>query len=321
MSSSPLRANPIRVTATRSIVESEHLVDAAIVGPSGTEAIWGDGERLVIPRSAIKSVQAIPLIRSGAADAFDVADHELALAGSSHSSEPDHIEAVEAWLARIGCSVEDLECGAQRPIDANAGDALISNRVALSRVHHCCSGKHTGFLTLARHLGVDTAGYRSRDHPVQELVEASIVEHTGFDVADQVAGVDGCGIPTFGIPLVGLARAMAQLPKGDAGARMSSALAANPWWVSGTNRPEVTITADAVEPLVMKGGAEGVFMAALPARSIGIACKARDGAARAVDVAIGALLAYTGAVGDHHGSTALTNAAGTVVGELRAHLP
>lgn len=300
--------------------ESLHLADAVIVGPEGVRESFGDAERATIPRSAIKSIQAVPLVRSGAAEAFGVVDEELALASSSHSSEPAHIRRVREWLVRIGCTEEDLECGAQRPIDVAAGDALVAAGTPFGRVHHCCSGKHTGFLTVARHLGVDTEGYLERSHPVQQLVEASIAEHTGVDLSAEQSGTDGCGIPTFAIPLRALAEGMRRLPTHDAGRRIVASLAANPWWVSGTGRAEVTLTADCQETLVLKTGAEGVFMAVLPERDIGIACKVHDGAVRAADVAIGALLAHVGVVADTHGSTVLRNAAGTVIGELRAHL-
>ena len=204
---------PIRIEVWRgSVVESEHLVDAVFADASGSIVRrWGDAGRGVIPRSAIKAVQALPLITTGAAAAFDVSDDELALACSSHSGEPGHIDAVESWLDRVGAGPGQLECGPDRPIDDDAAAALIRAGVDRAPVHNCCSGKHSGFITTAQHLGEQVAGYLAPTSAVQSRVQDAIKTMTDIDLSGQEPGIDGCGIPVYEFPLTSLAMAMARL--------------------------------------------------------------------------------------------------------------
>ena len=141
----------MRVEVTRGdVVESSHQVDVVVADLAKPVVVWGESDRSVIPRSAIKFIQALPLLRTGAADRYDVSEIELALACSSHSGERDHIEAVAAWLQRIGCSPQDLECGPSAPIGDEA--AIEHHRAGAEAlpIINCCSGKHAGFLTVAR---------------------------------------------------------------------------------------------------------------------------------------------------------------------------
>ncbi len=321
----------MRVELTRGdVVESRHEIDVVIADRSGPAVVWGDPDRSVIPRSAIKFVQALPLLTTGAAKRFDVSDIELALACSSHSGERAHVEAVLAWLDRIGCGESDLECGPSVPIGEQAAADHHRSGAAASAILNCCSGKHAGFLTVARHLGLDTEGYIRPDHPVQRMVTGSIEELTGYRLDSQRPGIDGCGIPTFAIPLSGLATAMSRLVTGDgldnvsaaAAERIVNAYQGRQFWVSGTGRHEV-ILGDAIdEPFVAKIGAEGVFMVGLPNRGLGIALKAADGASRACEAAVSATLAWLGVLGSNGGdgpspaqALELKNKAGTVIGQ------
>jgi len=313
---------PIAVVLTRDVEESTHLVDIAVAHESGRVEMFGNVETQVIPRSAIKPIQAIPLVRSGAAAAFDISPTEIALAGSSHSGESEHVTAVANWLAKIGVDESVLECGADRPISKAAADRLLTEGVPHAPIHNCCSGKHTGFLTTCRHLGYDTADYIGRPHPVQQLVTEAIAQFTEVDVHGQSSGIDGCGIGA-------LARSMVNLVRPDrfdadtaaAAAQICDAYVKHPWWVSGSGRPEVELSAVATEPIVLKGGAEGVFVAALPTRGIGIALKVRDGAQRAAATAVAVMLEYLEVVAPATSRVELTNRAGTVVGEMSGRLP
>lgn len=290
-----------------------------MAGLSGTEHGWGDLDRAVIPRSSIKPIQVLPLISSGAADAFSVSETELTLGAASHSGETAHVEAVDSWLARIGLDRSALECGADRPISQVEADRLLQAGETFEPIHNCCSGKHAGFLTIAKHLDVDHQGYIDREHPVQQLVTDAIAEFTGVDVHSLSSGHDGCGIPTFAIPLHALALSMARLvtSEDDAAQRVTRSLAANPFWISGTGRCEVLLVEAASEPLVIKAGAEGVYMAALPQRGLGIALKVRDGAKRAAEATVAAVLAELGVVPESASVSDITNKAGTVVGAMQ----
>ena len=212
--------------------------------------------------------------------------------------------------------------------DEQALEHLYASGSRPRSVLNCCSGKHAGFLTIARHLGVPTAGYIDPGHEVQRQVTASTEVMTGLSLADQRPGLDGCGIPVFAIPLQRLALAMARLVDPvDLADDLPSATrrvvhaASRAFWVSGTGRTEMEIAEVAIEPVVTKGGAEGVFAAGLPKRGLGIALKAADGRPRAARYAIKVLLAWLGAIPPmDDGGKPIHNKAGQVSGQLRAVL-
>ena len=327
-------ANPILVEVTRGdMVESRHRGAVAVIdGSGGTVLAIGDIEAPVYPRSAIKPLQALALFETGAADAFGLSDAEIALACASHGGEPRHVETVERWLARIGCSAEDLECGSHLPSHEPSAAELIRDGVAARPVHNNCSGKHTGFLSVARHLGVETRGYIALEHPVQQTVLGILEQMTGLDLGEAPRGTDGCGIPVIGIPLGNLALAMARLarpsdqPKRrrEAAARVRRAMAAEPFMVAGTGRFCTRVMAVTGEGALVKTGAEGVFCAALPDKKLGIALKMDDGAGRAASIVMGRLLQQFGILGPEEVQSLedalcapVTNRAGLRVGEIR----
>ncbi|MEL6983407.1 MAG: asparaginase, partial [Actinomycetota bacterium] len=290
----------------------------------GPQLVWGEAARPTLARSGLKPIQALPLIRTGAADRFGLSDDEVVLACASHNAEPDHVATVGSWLERIGLGPDALECGPALP----GRDDDLARHLQAGRgpepIFNNCSGKHAGFLTVARHLEVDHRGYLEPDHPVQQLVSEAVAAFCRTDLAQQVPGRDGCGIPTWSVPLAELAAGMARLvtpgsvdPAWDsATARVSAAAPSRAWWISGTGRHEVDLAGLASEPILSKAGAEGVFMAALPDRGLGIAVKAADGAARAAQVALSAALAHLGVVPAEAVPKQVTNVAGRVVGSV-----
>jgi L-asparaginase II len=315
---------PLLVEVTRGgNVESVHRGHAVVTDADGrTIAAWGEPDRLAFPRSALKPVQALPLVETGAAAAFGLGSEELALATASHSGEPMHTERVAAWLARLTLSAADLECGAHAP----AGEAV---RGPWNPLHNNCSGKHAGFLTVARHLGVPSRGYIDRAHPVQQLVTAAIHDLTDTRPETTPAGIDGCGIPTFALPLTALATAMARLatPKvldgarADAARAIVAAMRRHPELVAGSGRLCSEIMRN-IPDIAVKGGAEGCYTAIIPAQGWGIALKIEDGAKRGAEVAILAVLRRIGvlaadALPDWQ-EQALVNAAGKRVGVVRS---
>jgi len=290
--------NPVLVELTRGdLVESRHRGAVAIADASGKLA-WscGDVERPIYPRSAVKMLQALTLVESGAADAFALSDEELALACASHSGEPFHVELVRAWLGRIGLDDNALSCGAPIGMDGRR----------LSRAHHNCSGKHTGFLTAARHLGLATRGYERPDHPVQRRVLAAIADMAGIDASGTPVAIDGCTAPAVALPLRALATAFARIAdpsrlapdRAAAALRLDSAVKAKPLYVAGTGRVCTTLINAAHGAASVKTGAEGVFVAAVSAQGLGVALKIDDGAARASETAIAAVLTGMSVVDD-----------------------
>ena len=310
------------VEATRGgRVESLHEVDAVLVDTSGRIVDgWGDTRRQVMPRSAIKPIQALPLVSTGAADAFGLTDVDLALACSSHDGERGHVDGVSAWLASLGLDSDALECGVQVPLSESAATALASGGGDPTAIHNNCSGKHVGFLTILRHLGLPLDGYLEPGHPLQaDHVTPSIERTCGVDLTTVQPGVDGCGIPAWAMPLDRLAAGWAALgsePDGSSAHRLLSAMRSEPFHVAGSVRTCTRIIATATGGTVVKTGAEGVFCAVLPADGLGLALKVRDGARRAAEVAIEWLLARYGRLGDP-APVRLVNLAGVVVGEVR----
>ncbi|MDD3446831.1 MAG: asparaginase [Zavarzinia sp.] len=279
----------------------------------------------------MKILQALPFVESGAADAFACTPADLAMACASHNGEDFHVARVSALLDRLGLGEGDLACGAQKPSFRPAARALAEKGEAPCRLHNNCSGKHAGFLALARHLGVATRGYDTRGHPVQQAVFEAVAAMAGQE-PEMPFGIDGCSAPNPAMPLLGLARAMARLAVPDdlpplratAAARLRQAMADHPELVAGTGRA-CTRLMRACEPgTVVKTGAEGVFTAIAPDLGLGFACKIDDGATRASEVLIAALLDRFGLIRDEARdgiadliATPITNRRGEHVGLVR----
>lgn len=284
-------------------VESRHRVAWAIVDADRTVLqSQGDIDCPIFPRSAIKPLQAIPLVETGAADAYALSKQELALACASHNGEPVHVQRVEAWLKRVGFKTDSLECGVHPPSHQPSADALTRSGVAPTALHNNCSGKHAGMLTLAKHLGVDPVGYIEPGHPVQQRIARTLTALSGLDQLPTPA-IDGCGIPTYPISLRVMAAAMARTTdpealgaeRASACSRIAEAMTAHPDMIAGQDRPCTTMMR-ALPRIIAKTGAEGVYTAIWPERRLAIALKVEDGSTRASSVALFALLDMVGAV-------------------------
>lgn len=324
-------SNPVLIEFTRGpLVESTHRGALAVADARG-EIVFslGDIETPVYPRSSLKPIQALPLLESGAAESFHLSDEEVALACASHSSEPMHTERVAKWLARIGCSVDDLACGPHAIRHEPTASAMAARGEKPTALHNNCSGKHTGFLTLAKRLGVATRGYETHDHPVQRAVAASLRELTGLK-GDLPFGIDGCAAPNFAIPVAAMARAFALFAdpshvgpvRAAAMKRIVAAMISHPDLVAGTGRSDTTMMREAQGRAATKAGAEGYYAAILPYDGLGIALKIDDGAGRAAEAAMAALLIRYGAVAPGGETERLargpvTNTRNTTVGEHR----
>jgi len=293
--------NPVVVEVTRGpLVESVHRGAVAICDGRGDILFsLGDIDAPVYPRSAIKLIQALPLVESGAADAYRFQDAELALACASHNGEARHVDTARAMLQTAGLDAEALECGPQWP-------ALLPDQAALIRaddkptaVHNNCSGKHAGMLAYASHMQLDPVGYADRDHRVQQAVSAAVEEMTGAPLATAPCGIDGCSIPTFAVPLTRMAHAFARVATGeglgavraDACRRLMEACMGAPFMVAGTDRFCTDLMREGQGLTFVKTGAEGVFCAAFPSHGLGVALKCDDGATRASEAIMAQVIA------------------------------
>jgi len=280
-------------------VESRHAGAFAVVDADGSVVLSaGDIARPVFPRSAVKVIQALPLIESGAADRYGLEDAELALACASHSGEPAHVAAAAAMLRKAGLAPDCLECGTHWPSNSGAARALARAGEEPSALHNNCSGKHAGFLCTACATGHAPAGYVRAEHPVQEMVREALGSVTGAPLSPEDRGTDGCSIPTYPIPLRAMARGFARIGSGEglgtartaAAQRLRAAVAAHPFMVAGTGRADTRIMEALGARAFVKVGAEGVHCAALPELGLGIAIKCDDGAGRGAELVMATLL-------------------------------
>lgn len=293
--------NPVLVEVTRgSRVESQHRGAYAVVdAEGGLVASAGEIDQPVFPRSAVKAFQALPLFESGAAERYQLTDAEIALCVASHSGEPEHAATAAAILKKAGLDQQALECGAHWPMGEAATRALAAAHQEPTALHNNCSGKHAGFLCFACAMDYDPKGYVGRSHPVQREIKIVCEEMTGALFGDEVCGTDGCSIPTYAAPLRGIAAGFAKLATGhglepqraEAARRIFKAVAAHPFMVAGTGRFDTDAMTILGERVFMKTGAEGVYCAAFPELGYGIALKIDDGATRASQAVMEALIA------------------------------
>lgn len=294
--------NPVTIATVQrgDIIESVHSGHAVIADETGQiiEA-WGDPDRVILPRSSCKMIQALPLLESGAGR--DLTDAHLALACASHEGEPRHVDLVGRWLGDIGLTEESLLCGPEESRVKDYRDEMIRERRSPGRTLNNCSGKHTGFLMLSQHLKAGPH-YVATDHAVQVAVRSALEDVT--EAPSPGYGIDGCSAPNFATTMHGLARAMASFAAATEGVserqsamvRLRQAMMAHPGLVSGRIASCNDLMSAAPGKIAAKTGAEGVYIAILPEQKIGIAVKADDGAKRAATAAIAALLVRRGVV-------------------------
>ncbi len=311
------------------MVESLHLGHAVICDAGGgIVAAWGNPGQVIYPRSACKMIQALPLVESGAAEAAGLGSEHLALSCASHNGAAIHTDRVSRWLDGLSLGEAALRCGPQMPDDPVAREALTCGHVAPGQVHNNCSGKHAGFLTLGRHLGAGPE-YVEPDHPVQRAARAAFEEVTG-EPSPRYA-IDGCSAPNFATSLHGLARGMARFAsateadsRGRAMVRLREAMMRHPELVAGEGRSCTLLMRAMGGRAAVKTGAEGVFVAIVPGAGLGVAVKIADGATRAAECAIAALLVRLGLIAAEDPAARryldapILNRRGIVTGAVRA---
>lgn len=285
-------------------MESRHLGHAVVWhAESGLTEAWGDAAAMIYPRSSCKMIQALPLMESGAGAGLK--PQQLALACASHQGAALHVGAVTRWLSDMEMSEADLRCGCHEPSDLTERNRLIRAGEAPCQIHNNCSGKHTGFLMMNRHLKGD-AEYVDPAHPLQRAIAQAHDEVTGETSPGY--GIDGCSAPNFATSLTGLARAMAAFAgasgEGDARDRamfaLTRAMAAHPEYVAGEGRACTELMRAMNHRVTIKTGAEAVFIAIAPEKKLGMAVKIADGNSRASEAVIAALLVRHGLLDAAH---------------------
>ena len=306
------------VEAWRSgFLESVHRGALVVLGADGAVlSAVGAVDRPVLPRSANKPVQATALLAAGWSPRSGEA---LAIAAGSHNGEDGHRDLVAAVLAAAGLSADDLRCPPALPMHDPDWAVWVSAGRAPERLAMNCSGKHAAMLSACVAAGWPTRGYLERDHPLQQSIEARLAEAAGEPVSAVV--VDGCGAPQHALTLTGLARAVLSLVQASSGSperAVADGMRAHPWYVAGTGREDTGLM-QAVDGLLVKGGADGVHVAALPGRGA-VALKLDDGGDRGRSPALTAALRQLGVPAGPLAPWLLTPVSGGdgVVGEIRA---
>ncbi len=286
--------NPLRVELLRdALVESQHDVVAIVLDERGSlKSMWGNGEYMIFPRSTIKPLQAIPFVESGAVEGLGLDDRMIALACASHRGETFHFEVLKEWSTKVDLPENCLICGGHLPFDEEAQKEFIQKKTPLTPYCHNCAGKHLGILSTCKHLGHPLKGYEQTDHPCQVAIKKTLSAVTQFDHEKAIRGVDGCGIPTYALPLKNIALGLNVFVSSKVSGkrketceRILQAWKAHPQLISGSK----SFTSRAMEvsqgKVLLKNGAEGTLCGVLPELKMTFAVKASDGAARAAEAA------------------------------------
>jgi L-asparaginase II len=331
--------NPfLPVTVTRGgIVESRHEASVAIWEKGRLTVDVGDTARPVFLRSAAKPFQAMAFVLSGAADRFGATEEELAVVCASHGAEEYHLDAVRSLQAKGGIDPSALQCGAHPPACTRASVALARSGGKPGVLHNNCSGKHTGMVLTAKHMGWPVEVYLEMNHPLQVENRRNLAVFAGMDAAAVALGIDGCSAPNFALPLANSAAAFARLAEPDASIppahaaaarRIARAMMAFPRQVAWEGEGDAALMGAAPGKIVSKLGAEGVQGVGVPGRGLGLALKVEDGSARARLPLTVALLRAAGIFDEAAAArvgppadTVLRNHRGTEVGRIEITLP
>ncbi len=323
-----LMTNPVLVEITRGpLVECCHRGVLAVVANDGRIVLeLGDTARPVYPRSAVKPLQALPLIETNAAAAFGFADKHIAIAAASHSGTRDHVEAVRDMLRLCGLDERALHCGTHLPRDEAEQRALLMAGAKPGALHHNCSGKHAGMLATARHLGEAIEGYWETSHPVQERIRVMLEDLCGMKIRPDVCGIDGCMVPNWALPANALAQAFANFGAGSgfsnnrvaAACRIMDAALAAPDYFAGPTRFDTRVLKQFGGAAFVKTGAEGAYAGTFPEAGLGFALKIDDGATRAAEAVVSLLIeAFVPAARGQLPLKTIKNAQGIEVGVVR----
>lgn len=263
---SKILAKAFRGETVESVHRGHYVVlkgDGSIVGSAG------DPRMTTFFRSAAKPLQALPLLTSGAADAFGFSEEEIALACASHSGESRHVRIVELMLERLEMNEAHLRCGAHLPFFEKEAERMQRSGEYPTQLHNNCSGKHAAMLAVAKHIGAPIGSYESPNNPVQKEIVIAVETMTGVPAKKIAVGVDGCAAPIFAVPLEAMARSFLNLvapPESlseelrSACSRVVSAMTKFPELIGGSDRLDTMLMQAAGGRIISKVGAEGVWL-------------------------------------------------------------
>lgn len=283
---------PLAAVTRSGYVESIHFGYLCVSDSSG-KIIYnlGDENTSIYFRSSAKPIQALPLIKSGAAAAFGLSKKEISLACASHSGQEVHQRTTTEILSKLNLQQEHLHCGIMQPYNEEENSRLKAANQQPTVLHCSCSGKHAGMLTLAKFRGYSLENYESMDHPVQQEVMQAIADFTDTDMGDIPLGVDGCGVPIYLLPMNKIAMAYARLvyyaeqpdhPYHQACKVVFEAMNEYPEMVAGDYEFDTELMKRTSGKLVAKVGCEAVYCIGIREKNLGVCIKIIDGNERAV---------------------------------------
>ena len=284
------------------VIESSHRVHVAVChADDGLVASAGNPAHHSFVRSAIKMFQVLPFVEAGGIEHFGLTGEELSLCTASHGGEPFHVAAARSILAKAKVTETALACGPHLPLHEPTAHAMIAAGEKPGRVHNNCSGKHAGMLACSIQQQWVTNGYQRPTHPLQQRIRSTLTQWMRINADDMELGVDGCGLPTFALALDAVAEGCARFASvatqhGSGPARIFQAMTGHPEFVAGTDRLDTDLMRIANGRLFAKVGAEGFYCACVPSMKLGFALKAEDGARRAAEAALLAVLQRMGAL-------------------------
>lgn len=279
--------NPVLVEIYRgNILESFHRGVVCIVNEHN-EIVFstGDPQQVCYPRSAMKLLQVLPLIEHGGIEKFGFTLQEIAVMCGSHNAEPDHVEAVNSILAKIGLDKNALNCGPQYPSSKKDANELIRHDKKPHHIHNNCSGKHAGMLAMCVLMNWPLEDYINPQHPLQQLIMETCSTLYEYPKEKMTIALDGCSAPIYSVPVINQAIGYKNLagniafsdPLQRACKTVLEAVSAYPFMVAGSKRyctDMMNITAPAI---IGKTGAEGVFCMTFTSQKLGVCIKIDDG--------------------------------------------
>ncbi len=281
------QSNPILVEVYRAgILESFHRGAVCVVDEFGDIVFsLGNPMQMCYPRSAMKFVQALPLIELGGVEKFGFTPAEIAVMCGSHNAEEAHLTEVKSILNKIGLDESYLNCGAQYPSSKKDANALIKNNQKPHHIHNNCSGKHAGMLALCKLMGHKTEDYLNPQHPIQQLILEYVEAFYEYPRSEMTTAFDGCTAPIYSIPVYNQALCFRNIiyptkfeeKRQNACKYLIAAISTNPFMVAGTARYCTDMMEVCAPEIIGKTGAEGVFCLGIDSLKLGICIKIDDG--------------------------------------------
>lgn len=279
--------NNLAVKRTRgSIIESRHNAHIAVIDENhNLKYSYGEPDFYTYFRSCAKPIQALQVILSGAAERFNFDNQKIAIMCASHYGEPEHINTVLSIMKKAGLQLTDFRCGEATSINRKISLDLVRNGISDSELISDCSGKHSGMLSICKHLDYTTHDYLNKNHPVQKE-NLELISKFCNAPQDKIAiGIDGCSVPVFALTLKQMATGYLNLVNPvkfdheiqQACERIFNAMNEHPFMISGTDGFCTALLKATKGRLIGKIGAEGVYCIGLKKEKLAIALKIEDG--------------------------------------------